>query len=72
MNITKFINAHSELNELPFLVVYRTIQILQSIGVVKFTEENENGMAVVDELLEAVKVLQPRMYDGVLRRLSEI
>ena len=44
MNITKFINAHSELNELPFLVVYRTIQILQSMGVVKFTEENENGM----------------------------
>lgn len=44
MNITKFINSHSELNELPFLVVYRTIQILQSMGVVKFTEENENGM----------------------------
>ena len=44
MNITKFINSHSELNELPFLVVYRTIQILQSMGVVKFTEENKNGM----------------------------
>lgn len=44
MNITKFINSHNELNELPFLVVYRTIQILQSMGVVKFTEENKNGM----------------------------
>lgn len=35
-------------------------------------KDTEKVMAVVDELLEAVKVLQPRMYDGVLRRLSEI
>ena len=35
-------------------------------------KDAEKVMAVVDELLEAVKVLQPRMYDGVLRRLSEI
>lgn len=35
-------------------------------------KDAEKVMAIVDELLEAVKVLQPRMYDGVLRRLSEI
>lgn len=27
--------------------------------------------AVMDELMEAVKVLNPRMYDGVMRRLGD-
>lgn len=35
MNITQFIKSHKELNELPFLVVFRTIQILRGIGVLK-------------------------------------
>jgi hypothetical protein len=29
MDITKFIKSHKELEELPFLVVFRTIQILR-------------------------------------------
>ena len=29
MNITEFIKSHKELNELPFLVVFRTIQVLR-------------------------------------------
>ena len=35
-------------------------------------KDAEKVLAVIDELLEAVKLLQPRMYDGVIRRLHEI
>ena len=35
MNITEFIKAHKELNELPFLVVFRTIQVLREKGMIK-------------------------------------
>ncbi len=35
MNITQFIKSHKELNELPFLVVFRTIQILREKGMLK-------------------------------------
>ena len=35
MNITQFIKSHKELNELPFLVVFRTIQVLREKGVIK-------------------------------------
>ena len=29
MNITNFIKAHKELSELPFLIVFRVIQVLR-------------------------------------------
>lgn len=32
MNIFDFIKNHKEFDELPFLIVFRTIQILQSKG----------------------------------------
>lgn len=35
MNITQFIKSHKELNELPFLVVFRTIQVLREMGMIK-------------------------------------
>lgn len=35
MNITQFIKSHKELNELPFLVVFRTIQVLREKGMLK-------------------------------------
>lgn len=35
MNITQFIKSHEELNELPFLVVFRTMQILREKGLLK-------------------------------------
>lgn len=35
MNITQFIKSHKELNELPFLVVFRTIQVLHEKGILK-------------------------------------
>ena len=35
-------------------------------------KDAEKVMAIIDELMEAVKILQPRMYDGVIRRLYEI
>ena len=38
MNIAKFIQSHKELNELPFLIVFRTMSILKSMGMLKFTE----------------------------------
>ena len=35
MNITQFIKSHKELNELPFLVVFRTMQVLREKGMLK-------------------------------------
>ncbi len=35
MNITQFIKSHKELNDLPFLVVFRTIQVLRELGMIK-------------------------------------
>jgi hypothetical protein len=35
MNITKFIKSHKELNELPFLVVFRVMQVLREKGALK-------------------------------------
>ena len=35
-------------------------------------KDTEKVMAIIDELMEAVKILQPRMHDGVIRRLYEI
>ena len=35
MNITKFIKSHKELNELPFLVVFRVMQVLREKGMLK-------------------------------------
>lgn len=32
MNITELINSTKELNDLPFLVVFRTIQVLREQG----------------------------------------
>ena len=32
MNITQFIKSHKELSDLPFLVVFRTIQVLREKG----------------------------------------
>ena len=35
MNITKFIKSHKELSNLPFLVVFRVIQVLREMGMLK-------------------------------------
>lgn len=35
MNITNFIKSHKELSELPFLVVFRTMQILREMRMLK-------------------------------------
>jgi hypothetical protein len=35
MNITQFIKSRKELEELPFLVVFRTIQVLREMGMIK-------------------------------------
>ena len=39
MRIVKLIQSHKELSELPFLVVYKTICVLQKLQMLKFKEE---------------------------------
>ena len=39
MNITQLIKSYKELNELPFLVVFRTIQVLREKGMLKEFED---------------------------------
>ena len=41
MNIVKFIKNHRELNELPFLIVFRTMQILKSMGMLKIEDNTD-------------------------------
>ena len=41
MNITEFIKANKDLKELPFLVVFRTIFVLQEMGMLKDKEEKD-------------------------------
>lgn len=42
MNITQFIKSHKELSELPFLVVFRTIQVLRKNGMINGFEDDSN------------------------------
>lgn len=35
MNITQFIKSHKELEELPFLVVFRVVKVLYENGMLK-------------------------------------
>ena len=44
MNIAEFIKKNKDLKELPFLVVFRTIFVLQEMGVLK-EEETEKDVA---------------------------
>ena len=39
MNIEKFIKSHKELNKLPFLIVYCTIQVLRTKGMLKGSDD---------------------------------
>ena len=39
MNIAKLIKSNKELRDLPFLVVFRTIQILKKMGMLKELED---------------------------------
>lgn len=39
MNIANFIKRNEELNKLPFLIVFRTISILNEMNMLKSTEE---------------------------------
>ena len=40
MDLAKFIQNHKELNELPFLIVFRTLSILKEMKMLKFAEDN--------------------------------
>ena len=36
MNIAKFIKEHKELDNLPFLIVFRTMTVLKDLGMLKY------------------------------------
>lgn len=40
MNITQFIKSSTELNELPFLIVYQTVSILYKNGLLKVGDDD--------------------------------
>lgn len=42
MNITQFIKSNKDLKDLPFLVVFRTIQVLRESGMLRLTEGKAN------------------------------
>lgn len=43
MNITQLIKSNKELNELPFLVVFRTIQVLREKGMIVLESDSDVG-----------------------------
>ena len=43
MNITQFIKSNKELSKLPFLVVFRTIQILRDNGMIILESDSNVG-----------------------------
>lgn len=42
MNLANFIQNHKELNELPFLIVFRTLSILKEMNMLKLAEDKSN------------------------------
>lgn len=42
MNIAKFIQDHKELNELPFLIVFKTICVLKEMNMLKTAEDKSD------------------------------
>ena len=54
LNITKFIKSHKDLDELPFLVVFRTILVLSDLGMlrVSVSEDEEDGVEVLQRKSE--------------------
>ena len=41
MNIATFIQNHKELNELPFLIVFRTLSILKEMNMLKIEDKTD-------------------------------
>ena len=41
MNIAKFIKDHKELDNLPFLIVFRTMTVLKDLGVLKCSGDTD-------------------------------
>lgn len=41
MNIAKFIKDHKELDDLPFLIVFRTITVLKEMGMLKYDGDTD-------------------------------
>ena len=39
MDLAKFIQNHKDLNDLPFLIVFRTLSILKEMNMLKITGE---------------------------------
>ena len=44
MNIATFIQNHKELNELPFLIVFRTLSILKEMNMLKTEDKTDVEM----------------------------
>ena len=41
MNIAKFIKDHKELDNLPFLIVFRTMTVLKDLGVLRYSGDTD-------------------------------
>ena len=46
MNITQLIKKYEELNDLPFLVVFRTIQVLREKGIIDLNLEDKDDVRI--------------------------
>ena len=62
------IDCGSQVSRIEIIADYGTNDFLQAIA----GADAERVIMVIDELMETVKVLQPRLYDATLTRLKEI
>lgn len=42
MNMTQFIKNNKDLKDLPFLIVFRTMQVLRDSGMLRLSEDKPN------------------------------
>ena len=75
MSIDKYIKSKEKFNKMPFSTVYAVI--VELVGDSEFLKAVDGRKAdkvwkLIDELVEAVKILHPRMYTTFIDKVQDL
>ena len=75
MSIDKYIKSKEKFNKMPFSTVYAVI--VELVGDSEFLRAVDGRKAdkawkLIDELVEAVKILHPRMYTTFIDKVQDL
>ena len=75
MSIDKYIKSKEKFNKMPFSTVYAVI--VELVGDSEFLKAVDGKKAdkvwkLIDELVEAVKILHPRMYTTFIDKVQDL